>query len=125
MRAGPPRPRLRRAPPRVAPRPLPPRRPGGRAGGSAGRDRDRPSRTTSDGYELELEGPLADLTPPPRWVGRSQLLLAAERAVERDGAWRHGAHRPASGVANAVSSASSRPRTNSVKLGPFAARRAW
>ena len=72
----------------------------------------------------ELEGPLAHLAPPPGWVGGPQLLLAAERAVEGDRARRRGAHRPASGVANAVSSSSSSPRTNSPKLGASSPRRA-
>ena len=109
--------RPRTVPRRARPTSPPRRRRAAPAGGSAGSDRGRPSRLTSHRYELEREGPLADLAPPARGIGRTELLLAAERAVERDRAGRRRAHRSAPGVANAVSWSSSRARTNSVNVG--------
>ena len=59
----------------------------------------------------QLESPFADQTSPPARVVGTQILLAAERAVERDRSGR--AHRePPTGAANRASCSSSSAFTN-------------
>ena len=69
---------------------------------------------------LQLERPVAGLAAPPGWIGGSERLFPAERAVERDRARRGIAHHVAP---NRASSSSDSPRTNEENVSSASRRR--